>query len=273
MSRTVLMCPPTFFDVRERKNPYMRLPIDRVRAQQQWEALQRALEESGVTVETIAPVKDLEDMVFAANQVFVGYSDKIGKFIVPSEMKYPIRQREVPFYVEWFGQRGYKIVALDLRGECLEGHGDLLWHPDRSRIWAGYGFRSTPGGIQRFTKAMELLGFPVVPLQLIDDHCYHLDTCLCPLNAEAALIFPGAFVLESLEKLRNGWKRLHEFSRDEALQFIGNGIAANGRYITPRMSDNLLRVLQAEGLTPVQVDTSEFEKSGGSAFCMKCFID
>ena len=88
MAKRVLMCPPTYFDVRERKNPYMRLPIDRVRAQQQWDKLRRALEESGVKVEIIAPVKDLEDMVFAANQVFIGYSEKIGKFIVPSEMRH-----------------------------------------------------------------------------------------------------------------------------------------------------------------------------------------
>src|SRR5690349_16853090 len=65
MSHTVLMWPPMFFDVRERKNPYMRLPIDRSLAQQQWEGLRRSLEEAGVKVETIAPVKDLEDMVFA----------------------------------------------------------------------------------------------------------------------------------------------------------------------------------------------------------------
>jgi N-dimethylarginine dimethylaminohydrolase len=273
MPQTVLMCPPTFFDVRERKNPYMRLPIDHNLAQHQWENLRRSLENAGVKVETIAPVKELEDMVFAANQVFVGYSDKIGKFIVPSEMRYIIRQKEVPFYVEWFRERGYQIIALDLQGEYLEGHGDLLWHPDRSKIWAGYGFRSTLGGVRKFAAAMAELGFSVIPLQLVDDHCYHLDTCLCPLNNEAALIYSGAYSPESLNELRSGWKRLHELSREESMQFIGNGIVANGRYITPRITNNLRRILDAEGLTPVLVDTSEFEKSGGSVFCMKCVIE
>lgn len=267
------MCPPTFFDVRERKNPYMRLPIDHGRAQQQWENLRRTLEESGVKVETIAPVRDLEDMVFAANQVFVGYSEKIGKFIVPSEMRYLIRQKEVPFYVEWFRNRGYQIIALDLKGEYLEGHGDLLWHPDHSRIWAGYGFRTTRGGVEKFAAAMKELGFPVTLLQLVDDHCYHLDTCLCPLNNEAALIYPGAYSAEALGALRQGWKRIHELSRDEALQFMGNGIVANGRYITPRLTGNLSAILGREGLEPVLVDTSEFEKSGGSVFCMKSVIE
>lgn len=273
MTKTVLMCPPTFFDVRERKNPFMRLPINRDLAQQQWDELRRVLQQSGVQVETIAPVQELEDMVFAANQVFVGYSEKIGKFIVPSEMRYLIRQKEVPFYVEWFANRGYKVMALDLRGEHLEGHGDLIWHPDRSKIWAGYGFRSTRGGIDKFAAAMKDLGFPVVPLQLVDDHCYHLDTCLCPLSTEAALIYPGAYAPESLERVRQGWRRTHELSRGEALRFIGNGIVANGIYITPQLTPNLSRILESEGLKPIVVNTSEFEKSGGSVFCMKCVIE
>jgi len=273
MPKTALMCPPTFFDVREVKNPYMRMPIDRVRAEQQWDNLRQTLERSGVNVETISPVRDLEDMVFAANQVFVGYSDKIGKFIVPSEMRYLIRQREVPFYVEWFQNRGYKIIALDLQGECLEGHGDLLWHPDHSKICAGHGFRSTRGAIDKFSAAMKELGFPVIPLHLVDDHCYHLDTCLCPLNNDAVLIYPGAYAPEALTAIHDGWKRVHELTRDEALQFIGNGIVANGNYITPRLTDNLRSILSKENLTPVLVDTSEFEKSGGSVFCMKTFIE
>jgi N-dimethylarginine dimethylaminohydrolase len=50
MPGTVLMCPPTFFDVREAKNPYMGHPIDRVRALGQWESLRRALEDAGMKV-------------------------------------------------------------------------------------------------------------------------------------------------------------------------------------------------------------------------------
>jgi N-dimethylarginine dimethylaminohydrolase len=272
MAQTVLMCPPTFFDVREVKNPYMGRAIDRVRAQQQWENLRRSLEEAGMKVETIDPVPDLEDMVFAANQVFVGYHDKVGKFIVPSRMLHSSRQKEVPFYVDWFRKRGYTVIELDLAGEYLEGHGDLLWHPDQSKIWAAYGFRSTRGGVEKFAAAMQDLDIPVIALQLVDAHCYHLDTSLCPLNAESALINPDAFSRESLDALRAGWKRIHEISAQEAHQFMGNGIVANGRYITPGLTENLSKILALEGLTPVVVDTSEFEKSGGSAFCMKSFL-
>jgi len=274
MNKTVLMCPPTFFDVREAKNPYAGQIIDRAKAQQQWEALRRSLQDSGVKVELIDPVKDLEDMVFAANQVFIGEARSGEKFIVPSRMRYPSRHHEVPFYVDWFRRRGYRVIDLDLlREEYLEGHGDLLWHPDRSRVWAAYGFRSSRGGVEKFAAAMAQMGFPVTPLKLVDPYCYHLDTCLCPLNLDAALIYPGAFSPPSLASIRAGFPRIHELTRDEAVQFMGNGIVANGRYLTPRLSENLSHILTQEGLTPVVVDTSEFEKSGGSAFCMKAFLD
>jgi N-dimethylarginine dimethylaminohydrolase len=272
MLKAALMCPPTFFDVREPKNPYMGHPIDRAKAQQQWENLRRALQDAGVKVEVIEPVKGLDDMVFAANQMFVGHHQRLGNFAVPSRMRYPSRHQEVAFFVDWFRQRGYKIIDLDFDAECLEGHGDLLWHPDRSRIWAAYGFRSTRGGVEKFAAAMQELGFPVIPLQLVDEHCYHLDTCLCPLNDDAALIYPGAFSAEALQTVRGGWKRIHELTQDEAHQFLGNGIVVNGRFITPRLTQNLQQILAHEGLIPVLVDTSEFEKSGGSAFCMKAFI-
>ncbi len=269
---SVLLCPPTYFEVRDRKNPYMRAPIDREKAQRQWDELRLAFEEAGLQVETIDPVRGLEDMVFAANPVFVGHHETIGRFIVPGEMKYPSRQREVPHYVEWFRQRSYKVIAVDLRGECLEGHGDLLWHPGVRRIWAGYGFRSTRGGIEKFTAAMRELGIAVTSLQLMDEYCYHLDAALSPLNSEAAMVYPGAFAPESLQQLRKGWKRLYEVSREDTVKFLCNGVVANGCCIVPHLSRDMCHALQQEGLTPVVVDLSEFEKSGGGPFCMKNFL-
>jgi N-dimethylarginine dimethylaminohydrolase len=273
MPKTVLMCPPTFFDVREPKNPHMGLAIDRVLAQHQWENVCRSLRDSGLKVEVIDPVQDLDDMVFAANQVFVGEHPSVGRFIVPSRMRYPSRQKEVAFYVAWFRRRGYQVIELDLKGEYLEGHGDLLWHPDHSRVWAGYGFRSTRGGVEKFATAMAKLSFPVVALELVDRHCYHLDTCFCPLNEAAVLIYPEAFSPTSIDAICNGFKRIHHLGRDETLQFMGNGVAVNGRFITPRLTPNVAQILAEEGLTPIVVETSEFEKSGGSVFCMKTFID
>ncbi|HXY04286.1 MAG TPA: arginine deiminase-related protein [Terriglobales bacterium] len=272
MRNSVLMCPPTFFDVREPKNPHMGLPIDHVLAHHQWENLRRALIDAGLNIHLIDPVEGLDDMVFTANQVFVGKHPDLGKFIVPSRMRHPSRQKEVPYCVDWFRRSGYHILEVALEGEYLEGHGDLLWHPDNSRIWAGYGFRSSRGGVDRFAAAMQKIGFSVTPLELVDQYCYHLDTCFCPLNGAAVLICPEALSSESIAEIRNNFERIHWLSREEAVQFMGNGVVANGRFITPRLSGNLSRILDAEGLMPVVVETTEFEKSGGSVFCMKTFL-
>jgi len=213
-------------------------------------------------------------MVFAANQIFVGAKPGYGKFAVPSRMVYDSRRREGPFYVDWCRQRDYQIIDLDLNSSnnYLEGHGDLLWHPDGSRIYAGYGFRSTRGAVEKFSLAMSKMNIPVIPLELIDPYCYHLDTCLCPLNHEAVLIFPGAYSEAALALIHKFWPRVHLLTADEAHSFMGNGIVANGAYITPRVTSPLEAILKQEGLNPVIVDTSEFEKAGGSCFCMKTFL-
>src|SRR5579863_9679617 len=150
--RRVLLCPPNFFDVVDQKNPYMSkdFAVDRAKARKQWEALCGVLQQHGCEVVTIDPVKGLEDMVFAANQVFVGETIAYGKFIFPSRMVHPSRQREVPFYVNWFRERNFRVIDLDYGDDYLEGNGDLLWHPDGRRIYGGYGFRSTRGGVEKF---------------------------------------------------------------------------------------------------------------------------
>ena len=64
----VLLCPPTFFDVVDQKNPYMSKDsvVDRVKARLQWEVLSTDLRQNGCEIEIIDPVEGLEDMVFAA---------------------------------------------------------------------------------------------------------------------------------------------------------------------------------------------------------------
>ena len=270
----VLLCPPNYFDVVDQKNPYMsrESAVDKVKARKQWEALCSVLQQNGCELHTIDAVEGLEEMVFAANQIFVGEKSGYGKFVVPSRMVYPSRQREVPFYADWCRQRDYRVIELQYGTDYLEGHGDLLWHPDGCRIYGGYGFRSTRGGVEKFAAAMTEMGIPVVALQLIDPYCYHLDTCFCPLNNEAALLFPGAFSAEGLASLHKLWKRVHLLTTEEAHRFMGNGIVVNGSYITPHITPQLETILREEGLTPVIVETSEFEKAGGSCFCMKTFL-
>jgi len=265
------MCPPDYYTVRDVKNPFMDVArgIDARLARRQWEALREAFRTAGVEVYEIAPVADLEDMVFAANQAFVAPS---GRFVVPSRMRFASRRREVPYYVDWFRAHDFAICELDLGAEFLEGHGDLLTHPSRAEVWAGYGFRSSRGGVERFAAAMEPHGIRTHPLELVDPTFYHLDTCFAPLNEEAALLYPQALAEPSVRALRERWERLYTVSREEALAFVCNGVSANGRFIASHVPGRVGAWLDREGLEPLPVDLREFEAGGGSAFCLKCFL-
>jgi N-dimethylarginine dimethylaminohydrolase len=275
MAKKVLLCPPTYFEVREVKNPYMRglLQVDPVRAQHQWDAVCEAFRQAGFTVELIDPVPDLEDMVFAANPVFVGCHPQNGRFVVPGRMRYVSRRREVRPYVEWFRAHGYKVIDVGLSDDFLEGHGDLIWDADGSKVWAGHGFRSTVGGVEKFAAAMRAMDIPVIPLQLVDEHFYHLDACFAPLQPGAALIYPDAFSTEALTAIHSHIARVYEVDREDALKFVCNGVAANGKFLTPALTLCVQEALARERLEPVLLDTSEFLKSGGSVCCLKLFFD
>jgi len=269
------MCRPTYYTVRDVKNPFMRgaATVDPQRALAQWTALHDAFAAAGVEPLEIEPVADLEDMTFAANLAFVGAGSRTRRFVVPSRMRFASRAREVPYYVAWFEAHGFAVVDLALEGdEYLEGHGDLVWQPGRSRVWAGYGFRSSRTGVERFARAMSRESIEVVPLDLADETFYHLDTCFATLGAEAALYYPGAFSEKARDTLRAAWPRLYEVSREDALRFVCNGAAVANRFIAAYIPPALEAPLRREGLQPFVVDTSEFEKGGGSVFCLKCFL-
>src|SRR4051794_13396695 len=271
---SVLFCDPENFQIIDAKNPFMKPgePLDLVLARQQWELVRAAFEKAGLTSELLTSVEGLEDMVFANNQIFVGESAG-EKFVVPSRMRYASRQREVPHYVAWFKQRGYRLIELNYGDDYLEGHGDLLWHADGSKVWAGYGFRSTLGGVRKFATAMKELGIQVVPLELVDARFYHLDTCFAPLTSKSVLVHPAAFTPQSYQTIRQNCERVYIVGEDDALKFVCNGVAAGGRFITLHLSPQVANALSRERLQPVVVDTSEFQKSGGSVCCLKLFLE
>lgn len=261
----VLLSPPTYYEVRDVKNPFMQRghPVDRERAQRQWEGVCARFSEVGFEPLIIPAVEDLEDMVFTGDQVFVGRSLKEGKFVVPSTMRFYSRRREIPYVLEWFRQHGYQVLDLELNHDFLEG-GDLLWHLDHSVVWAGYGIRSTKVGVDRFAANMKELGIEVLPLEITDRMFFHLETCLTPLSAGAVMVYAGAFSPAAMAKIRERCTRVYEVDREDAMKFVCNGVVANGNYINGFVSHCAAEALEREEIVPAAVETSEFEKSGAS---------
>src|ERR1700722_11272843 len=137
-ARSYLMCPPEHFDVTYAISPWMRpdAPVDPALAMRQWETLKQTYASLGHSVSTIAPVRGLPDMVFAANGATVIDSKVLGV-----RFRYAQRAAEAGAYLDWFRANGWPVYEAE---HVNEGEGDILVAGDGT-ILAGYGFRSDLG--------------------------------------------------------------------------------------------------------------------------------
>ncbi len=270
----VLMCAPDFYDVLDVKNPFMAGQVGTVNrglARRQWEEVKASFEAAGKTVTLIDPVPGLEDMVFCANQTFVGVDPKMEKVCVLGQMRHSSRKREVPAFEAWFKDHGYRIVKLKDSGVSFEGSGDAIWHPGKRLIWGGHGFRSQHEAYDEVARAVES---PVVLLKLVNERFYHLDTCFCPLTSEAVLIYPSAFDAASLELILKIFPIVLTASEGEAVRSMAcNAAVVDAKTaILQKGAASVSRHMSVMGLKVLEVDTSEYIKSGGSVYCMKMFL-
>ena len=273
LPRAVLVCPPDSFDVVDVKNPFMvgqQGKVDARLAKQQWLEVVRAYEQIGIEVREVPPAAGCEDMVFCANPVFAGLDGHGGRVCVLSHMRYPSRRPEVAAHAAWYRAHGYRIVELD-GASLFEGSGDALWHPGRRLIWGGYGHRTSK---EIYEKIVEVFDAPVLTLELKTERFYHLDTCFCPIDERTALVYPPAPTGEGLEMVRHVFATVIEVDEREAAEAMAcNAAAFLGRYVViQRGAATVNARLRELGFQVIEVDTSEFLKSGGSVFCMKMYL-
>ncbi len=269
--RRVLMTSPEHFGVRYVINPHMAGnvgTVDSSRAQSQWDAIRSQYESLGVEVCILDGMEDLPDMVFCANQTLPYRLRDGSNGVVLSRMHSPHRAPEVPHYGDFFRSHGYVITMLPEEIQDFEGMGDALWHTGRELLWGGYGFRSS---LDAYELLEDLLRVRIVALQLEDPDFYHLDTCLSIINESTALVFSGAFQTEGMDLITRLFPHVIEAPEVEARRlFACNAHSPDGRHVIIQEGCvETVRRLRAAGLTPIEVQTAEFLKAGGSVFCMK----
>lgn len=266
----VLMTTPDHYEVAYVINPHMAGnvgAVDREQALRQWKALRETYAALGCEVHVLEGRAGLPDMVFCANQT-LPYLMHEQRGVVLSRMFAPERRDEVPHFESFFCTLGYETTNLPENVQAFEGMGDALWHPGRALLWGGYGFRTDPRAYDFLSDRLQI---PVLALRLEDPDFYHLDTCLCLLDEETALVYPGAFDAGGIGLLRRFFPRLLEAPEDEARElFACNAHSPDGHHvIIQRGTTRTCRMLIETGFTPIEVDTGEFLKAGGSVFCMK----
>lgn len=269
----VLLTSPTHFDVKYVINPHMADHVGNVDGQQagrEWRVLYDAYESFGFTVNVMEGAEDLADMVFCANQTLPYYRPTSGeRGVVMSRMHAPQRRPEVEHFERFFRNIGYEITHLDEHGgPDFEGMGDAIWHPRRHLLWGGYGIRSSRQAYEEISRKLDVR---VLLLRLDDEEFYHLDTCFSVLDQQTVLICPSAFDEDGRGLIRRMFERVIEAPDDEARHlFACNAHCPDGEHVIIQQGcEQTNALLRRAGFDPVEVDTSEFLKAGGSVSCLK----
>jgi N-dimethylarginine dimethylaminohydrolase len=266
MSR-LLMCPPDYFGIEYEINPWMRVSnqSNGDHARTQWKTLTRVLEnEVGAKLEFMEPVPGLPDLVFTANAGVIHQ----GK-VVPSQFRHPERQGEERHFIDWFTNKGYEVINLDPEVD-FEGAGDLLGFPD---FWIG-GYRQR-SDIRAYVKLSEIFQKEIMPVELVDQRFYHLDTCFCPLSGGELLYFPSCFDTYAQTVLTSRIDQDKRFAvpPQEGERFACNAVCIDRHVVLPTGCPETMEWLTQKGYTPHPVELDEFLKAGGSAKCLTLALD
>lgn len=263
-SPRILMCSPEHYGIEYEINPWMnrQRQADHGLAVTQWNQLHDRLQALGAQIERTPPQPGLPDLVFTANAALI-----YGQRAILSRFRHPQRQGEEPHFARKLGELGFAVETLGDE-DYFEGAGDALFCGDT--LYGGYRIRSDASVQQRVA---EKLGCRVIPLELVNNYYYHLDTCFCPLNAETALYFPGAFDEYGLTALREHIPKLIEVRETEARAFACNAVVVGSHVVTNTGCPQLHRNLRQAGFQPHATPLSEFVKAGGSAKCLTLRLD
>ncbi len=268
MTDTILMCEPKYFAVSYEINPWMSGNIgsvDKSLATRQWNCLAEEIAKRA-NIKLVEPVDELPDMVFTANAAYV-FDDKNVKYAITSTFRNVQRKGEEAHFEKWFANNGFTTIippsplTFEGAGDCLTGEDDMAW--------VGHGFRSTQGAGTFVTSTLHQHQMSTNLLELTDARFYHLDTCFCPINNGFVLYFPKAFSEQSQNKIVSYYNG-HSIpvTEEDATMFACNAVNIGNTIILNKASDNLKNRLNNIGFKVIEVDLSEFMKSGGAAKCL-----
>lgn len=259
--KTVLLCPPTYFDIEYEINPWMHIQnrVEAEKAGREFQQLKKLYQQLAVRILELPQEKGLPDMVFAAN-----YGYPVGGTFIQSNFKFRQRRKESEFARLFFEkQLGKKVYSLP-NDIFFEGQGDLL--TDGNRYFFGWGKRSSP-----LAKAYleDFLRQEIVDFELVNPYYYHLDTCFAPIGNESVVINTESFTKNSLSKVYQYFSDVIIANKQDN-QVLACNLVVVGRNIIigKGISMDLRNALEDRRFTVHELEMGEFLKSGGSVKCL-----
>jgi N-dimethylarginine dimethylaminohydrolase len=258
MKKQILMCPPQYFDIEYEINPWMHQDdqVNTTLAMEEWDKLKQTYLTLDCEVFEQAPQKGWPDLVFTANAGLLFGEKKM----ILSNFRYPDRQGEAKFDEHYFKENGFEVIQPLVP---FEGQGEaFVWN---GKILAGFGFRSTEKTAAELEK---ISGLKVVQLELIDPRFYHLDMALSPITSDLIVYNPKAFSQESIEKIKSLGCELIDVTQHDADMFAANLVPVGKTIVMIEGTENLANEFRSRGFETIELNMSEFRKSGGAIRCL-----
>lgn len=268
LAHTFLMCLPKYFEVSYVINHWMALHqkgICTERALQQWQGLYELISERA-HVKLMEPQPGLPDMPFTANAGLI-----VDNKVMVSRFLHPQRQGEEKHFQDWFSSNQFQTHQTPA-GLNFEGAGDALLDRKDVLLWMGWGYRSARAAQLHLAEYFDL---EVVPLRLVDERFYHLDTCFCPLSDGYLLYYPAAFddqARSAIARRIPANKRI-AVSEKDAMRFACNAVNIDDVVIVNQIGIDLRVALERAGFQVIETDLSEFLKAGGGSKCLTLRLD
>jgi len=253
------MCPPSHYEIKYLLNDWMdaNFEIDNDEAMSQWNSLREVYEKLGVLVSIVEAVEGIPELTFAGDSIFL-----FGNNAISSKFRFEERQPEVEPMASWFKKLGFALHHLP-EGVRFEGNAEtILWN---GRLFGGYGIRSDK---EAYTSVAEILDIEVIPLKLQEPY-YHLDTGFCPINDDTIAYVPEAFDIYSRELVAKLAKNMIVIAPEEAKVMACNSKAVGDTVVvSTKQAPNFVKQLKTLGLNVVELELTEFLKSGAGAKCL-----
>ena len=270
---------PTTYEIlpfQDKQNPYVDTVtrVNKKKVIEQHDELEMAFKNM-VTYTINSTNLVIPDIVFVANGGLC--LPRLPKpIVVLPYMKYRQRKNEIRYLEEMFKKLNIETVMYP--GETpFEGQAELKWFHGGKLAIGAYGYRSTKKSFEVLKELLaEVYGsykldppeMLVVPLKAFD--YYHLDVAMLEFDDKKCIIHKGAFSDESIEKIKDflGPKNVHIIDTTDS--FCLNAVVDGDRLITHKLKSKSLRkhLENITGKTIKEINTSEFEKAGGSVRCM-----
>lgn len=273
----ILIKPTTFIitPIQDKQNPYIDITyhVDKKTVLSQHHQLEMELSNT-ITYVIDHPQHVLPDIVFTANGGICLPRLPTPVILLPN-MKYQQRKEEHDYLVKLY--QNLHLRTLSFPGtEPFEGQAELKWFHRGTKAVCGYGHRSTKESFailnrlfEKLYRAHHLAPPTLLVLPLASPNYYHLDVAMLEYDDTKCIVHKRAFSASSLHKLQNFLGKENVQVIDTTDSFCLNAIQDGPNLITHQLVPELKKKLEhITGKKVRMVDTSEFEKSGGSVRCM-----